>query len=149
MEARLNATAWDAATDDTKNRALVEATRELDVLAWDGWRTNDVQALSWPRDWVVNPDDPNGQYYADNIIPQRVKDACMELANQFIVAGTSDVASLDSSVGVKREKVDVLETEYDPGYKKYGLDRFPRVMGWVRPLLSVVPGSLTVPVLRG
>jgi hypothetical protein len=149
MEARLNAALWDAASDDTKNRALVESTRELDVLDWDGWRTDDVQALSWPREWVVDPDDPNGDYFASNVIPQRVKDACMELANQFVKAGTTDVAALDDTTGIRRKKVDVLETEYEPGYRKAGMARYPRVMAFIRPLLKSVVGSLMVRVVRG
>lgn len=149
MEARLNAATWDAATEDSKNRALVEATRELDVLEWLGWRTDDVQALSWPRDWVVDPDDPNGDYYSDAVVPQRVKDATAELAFQFIKSGTTDVAAMDDTQGIRRKKVDVLETEYDPAYRRTGMARYPRVLAYVRPLLAYAAGSLVVRVLRG
>lgn len=150
MEARLNAALWDAATDDTKNRALVEATREVSALAWDGKRATSTQALSWPRLWAVDPDDPNQDYYDSDVLPDRVKWATIELALQFVKAGTEDIAAVDSSGGVKREKVDVLETEYDPYRRPLGMDRYPRVLAWVAPLLSgPTTGGITVPVLRG
>lgn len=150
MEARLNASTWETdASDDTKNRALVEATREIGTLGYDGNRTDDVQALSWPRQWAVNPDDPNGDYYATTEIPQRVKDATMELAFQFVKAGTTDVAAQDSTAGITRKKIDVLETEYAEFGRASGLDRYPRVMNYIRPLLSMVSGGLMVEVVRG
>lgn len=150
MVGRLNGSLWDAATDDNKNRALVEATRELNALAWEGDRVDTTQALAWPRQWAVNPDDPSLDYYDLTEIPDRVKWATEELAFQFIKAGTTDVAALDSADNVIRKKVDVLETEYSEPYARArGLDRYPRVMNWVRPLLSGNPGGVVVRTLRG
>ena len=148
MEARLNASVWDAATDDTKNRALVESRREIDAMVWQGERTTEAQALAWPREWVWNPDNPDGDYYDEDVIPTRVKNATMELAFQFVIAGSTDVAALDSSVGVIREKVDVIEVQYDSAFRTKGLDRYPRVMAWLRPLLAGA-GGLVTPTLRG
>jgi hypothetical protein len=151
MESRLNADLWDAATDDSKNRALVEATREIDVLTYDGKRATDTQALSWPRYWAVDPDDPNGDYYGVTTLPTRVVTATCELAFQFIKAGTTDLAVPDPTDGVIRKKIDVLETEYARPYERrvVGLQRFPRVWDLLNPLL--VPGSVgvTIPVIRG
>lgn len=149
MEARLNSTTWDDATADTKNRALVEATRELTVLPWAGLRVTDTQALSWPRDWVTNPDDPNYDYYANNVIPRRISDATCELAFQFVKAGTTDVASRDTTAEVVRKKVDVLETEYAAPYHRItqGLRRYPRVWGNIAPLL--IGAGISVPIVRG
>ena len=147
-EARLNVTLWDAATDDNKNRALVEATRELDVLGWDGYRTDDVQALAWPREWVVNPDDPNLDYYDNDEIPQRVKDSTCELALQFIKSGTTDLAAIPAETNIKRKKIDVLETEYfGPQNTPTGIDRFPRVLARVAPLLA--SAGMSLGVIRG
>ena len=149
MESRLNASTWedDASTDD-KNRALVEATRQISRLTWVGRRTDTTQVLSWPRQWATNPDDPNASYYTNTVIPQRVKDAQMELAFQFIKAGTTDVAALDSTHNVKRKKVDVLETEYTDSYARAeGLDRYPSVTQHIRPLL--VGTAASRPMVRG
>lgn len=146
-ESRLNASTWDDATADTQNRALVEATRELSVLTWIGWRTDDVQALSWPRQLVRNPDDPYHNYYGTTVIPQRVKDATCELAFQFVKSGTTDVAALDTTLNIRREKIDVLETEYfDPFQRATGLHRFPRVWDLIQPLVTGT--GVSVPVVR-
>ena len=148
MSGRLNSTLWDAATTDSQNRALVEATREISVQNYTGRRSDTVQALSWPRWAAPNPDSPVGFLFDTNIVPQRVKDATMELANQFIVAGTTDIASLDPTIGVRLSKVDVLETEYfEPGVRARGLKRFPRVWEYIAPLLEF--GSNSIPLVRG
>lgn len=145
VEARLNVGDWDSATDDTKNRSLVEATRELSARVWDGYRVTTTQALSWPRQWVVNPDDPNLNYYATDEIPQRVKDATMELALQFVLEGTTDLASLPSELNVKRKKVDVLETEYfGASTTPQGLARYPRVLRLIEPLLAESGTGMTI-----
>jgi hypothetical protein len=149
MEARLNATLWDAATEDTKNRALVEATREIDVLSYIGRSADDTQALSWPRQWAINPDDPDYNYFLTTDVPQRIKNAQMELAFQFIKQGTTDVAALDSNVGIKRKKIDVIETEYSDYNKAEGLSRYPRVLNYLMPLLDAGYGGLVSQVIRG
>lgn len=138
MEARLNASTWETdASTDTKNRALVEATRELDSLGWVGRRAADTQALSWPRDLAVDPDSPNAWFYDDDEIPQRVKDATCELAFQFVKSGTTDVAALDATNNIISKTVDVLSTTYaDPHQRAKGLARYPRVMARIAPLLE-------------
>lgn len=144
MESRLNASLWDAASTDSKNRALVEATRELGTCGWCGGSASSTQALPWPRQWAPNPDDPYGQYYTTDEVPQRVKDAQMELAFQFIKAGATDVAAIDSLDNVVTKQVDVLSTTYDPHLKKRGLQRFPRVWGLIAPLLDGAGSGLEV-----
>ena len=148
MEARLNSSLWDAATTDSQNRSLVEATRELSAREWAGIRVDDTQALSWPRSWVVNPDSSVNAYYATTIVPQRVKDATAELAFQFIKSGTTDVASLDPNIGIIEKTVDVLTTRYaEPYFRAQGLERFPSVMRYIRPLL--MGSGINVPLIRG
>lgn len=149
MDGRLNASAFDSATTDTKNRAIVEATRELSSRQWKGTRASDTQALAWPRQWVENPDAATAtSYYDTDEIPQRVKDATMELAFQFINAGTTDLAAMDGLAGVVSKTVDVLSTTYAVGQRPQGLRRFPRVWSLIAPLLANGIG-VTVPVVRG
>jgi hypothetical protein len=140
-DGRLNAAIWTGA--DAQLPALVEATRDLSLLTWKGYRATAVQALAWPRTEVVNPDlpnsvlDPTEQYYADTVVPRRVKDATCELALQYLLAGSTDLAVVDANAGVIRKKVDVLETEYaKPVDRPQGLVRFPRVLQFVGPLLN-------------
>lgn len=150
-EGRLNASAWSAT--DAQLPALVEATRDLSALRYIGTRVTGTQALSWPRADAVNPDSPaidtvSGDTltdYAEDEIPQRVKDATCELALQYLKAGTSDVAALDPTISVIRKQVDVLVTEYArPHERAQGLARYPRVMALVAPLLSASQGGLDV-----
>jgi hypothetical protein len=144
MESRLNDGAFTDADDDTKNRALAEATRELTALFYDGERTTETQVLAWPRDSAPDPDAPFDAFGAevdfdDDVIPERIKRATYELAFAFLKAGTTDLASLEPGLEVKRKKlIDVLgETEwFPPGDRVRGLARFPAVMREIRPLLS-------------
>lgn len=150
MESRLNSDSFDDATTDEKNRALCEATRELSALVWQGYRTDDVQALAWPREWVLNPDDPNRDYFDDNVIPDRVKRATYELALAFLKAGTTDIVSLDESLNVQSESIGpgaIATSYYEPGFRIRGLARYPAVMREVRPLLEAQ--GITSPVVRG
>lgn len=142
LDTRLNAGDYTGASADDKARALIEATRELDRLPWIGLKVTDTQALAWPRDFAVDPDatisDPalDFPYFADDVIPQRVKDATMELALEFLRAGTTDVAALPSDAGIQSESVGPLSTTYLPGNRPRGLNRFPRVLHWLAPLLE-------------
>lgn len=155
LEGRLNISAWTAATTDTKNRALVEAQRTISPLPWAGSRTTDTQALAWPRQYVANPDAPLPLqnvarenllptyivYYDDDVVPQRVKDAQVELALEFLKAGTTDIAVADPNADIIRKKVDVLETQWaDPGKRvALNLAKYSRVMSLLLPLFG--PGS--------
>jgi hypothetical protein len=137
MESRLNASTWETdATTDDKNRALVEATRYLSHLGWQGRKATDEQALNWPRQWVLDPESPNAFYYDTDVIPQRVKDATCELAFQFVKAGTTDIAALDESAQVQTKTIDVLSTTWFPHGRKSGLGRYPSVMRLIQPLLA-------------
>lgn len=152
MAARLNSSAWTTFSGTTctesEKSAMIEATRELSARAWVGLRSDDTQALSWPRQYAPNPDSAIGDYYATTAIPQRVKDATMELAFQFLNAGTTDVASLDPTQGITEKTVDVLTTRYaEPYARPQGLARYPRVLTLVRPLLVGVGNS--VATVRG
>lgn len=73
---------WATATDPQKNAALVQATRMMDTLLWNGWRTAPtVQALQWPRNGVVDREN----YYLDPAtIPAKIRDACCEFAVRLI-----------------------------------------------------------------
>jgi len=71
-----NAT-WDAASTDTKNRALVESTNRLEQEEYDGVQTTTTQRLQWPRDGLV---DKAGNGYDKDVIPRPVKEATHEMA---------------------------------------------------------------------
>ena len=57
FDAHLYASAWTAATPDTKAAALVMATRLVDSqYQFNGFRAHDAQALQWPRERCPDPD---------------------------------------------------------------------------------------------
>ena len=148
MEGRGNKALWTAATDAAKDIALAEATRDIDLKEYTGRRASSTQSLSWPRDWAVDPDNPVQGYFDTDEVPTRVKNATCELAFQYIKAGTTDLAAIDSATNIKRKKVDVLETEYfASSTTPQGLGRYPRVMQYIRPLLA--NSGFTTPVVRG
>jgi hypothetical protein len=145
---RLNLTGWVTVSGSTctnsEKQALVEATRELSALLYQGYRASDAQALSWPRYLALNPDMAGGaSYYDPSVLPPRIINATCELAIAFLAAGTTDIAAADPSITVIRKRVDVLETEYAPvSQRAQGLARFPRVMRLIAPLLMIGSGQV-------
>lgn len=146
---RLNLTGWvtvtgSACTEDEK-KALIEATRYLSTLTYQGYRTTAAQALAWPRECTIDPD-AGATYYVlfdNNVIPGRVRDATIELAIAFLAAGTTDIAAVDAGLAVVRKTVDVISTEWAaPSQRPQGLARFPRVLRLISPLLQSAPGQV-------
>jgi hypothetical protein len=109
FESRLNVTAWSAATTDTKNRAIVQATRHLDsTLDWVGERSSTSQALAWPRTGVLTRDEDD--YLDDATIPQVLKDATCEQALAELGANR---ASDPGGRGLQRVQAGDVEVEFD------------------------------------
>lgn len=129
-----------ASTPDTRERALRTATRMLERLGYGGERSTDTQALSWPRELLIDPDVPRRTI--DRMeIPRRVREACAELALALLAAGQAspDGALPDASQYV-RAKLDVLEVEYRQGVNAQTdatgvLRRYPAVLALLAPLL--------------
>lgn len=107
--ARGNA-AWTG-TDAVKEAALLKAAAYLDGHYCNRFKGTKYQPLDqnmqWPRIEVVI----DGFVLDVDVIPQRLKDAQCELA---LIALSADLAP-NVAAGIKREKVDVLETEYFAG----------------------------------
>lgn len=139
FDTRLNVTGWTGATDANQERALKSATRELNLLMWQGARVTTTQALAWPREGCPDPDasgTADDAYYEDDEIPGRVVTATCELALAYLNAGTTDLTLADQNAGVIRKKVGPLETEWSDGARVAGWQRFPLVGDAIGPLLS-------------
>lgn len=145
FDARLNASAWTgvAVAANDRIRAMIEAARELSALEalLQGYRTDSTQALCFPRRYVINTKAPITEpigisgypEFASNIVPTDWKDANCELALEFLKAGTSDLAALDSKIGITEKTIGPITTKYVSPYERaQGLARFPRVMNLVR-----------------
>jgi len=94
----------------TVPNAAIYLTKSLDYLesqSWKGYKTDDDQLLDWPRAYVYidfklldSTTVPIGIIKAQHVI-------ALSIANGFDPLATVERA-------VKREKVDVLEVEYQP-----------------------------------
>lgn len=130
--------------DDTQVEQLL--VRAMDYLEaqrtkYQGVKTYPgLQALQWPRSGVIL--DCSYQL-PDNIIPVELKNAQMQLALESF----NGLVLLPSSDGrvVKREKVDVIETEYmtgqDLGSGAVMGPSFPAVDALLDPLFSACGGG--------
>ena len=107
---------WAAAANDDLEVALIVATRWLETLNYDGERCTTTQRLKWPRKNAVCDD----QVSVCTAIPYTIQEAEVILAWQYVLAPTSfpgfggaggDAAP--SGTYIKRQKIDVLEIEYD------------------------------------
>jgi hypothetical protein len=154
-----NTSAWNSATSDEQDQALVYATTMLESIAYLGVKSTVSQALNWPRQAVLDPDygqqagaisgymvgEGNwGVYLSYTDIPVRIQRATTLLALEILRAGTGDVWGVEPTFDVKRKKVDVLETEYqDPQRRRTGLRRYPSVWREIFPLtLASVPRAV-------
>ena len=101
---------WTGLTEAVRQRHIRIATRFLDasyLLAWKGWRTNETQALDWPRSGVA---DSSGYALDDDALPAGLFNACCKLAIESV--STDLFPDLDNGGAIKRisEKLGPLET---------------------------------------
>lgn len=106
---RPNAAAWALLTN--QDELLVAATdflKDESLFPWRGTKKTHVQALAWPR---TGAQERHGPAIPDNEVPARVANATAELA--FILSTTTLHPVITRSSGdVRKERVDVIETEY-------------------------------------
>ena len=76
FENRLHAESWGQADDETKEKALRQATKTIDRQPLRGRKTETGQALAFPR-------------YPDTEVPEVVKEACCEEALALLERGNS------------------------------------------------------------
>ena len=81
MAASLSTENWDAASDDTKGKALVTASRLLDRQLWRGTKTgtgSPAQVLAWPRTGT------GVTGVEDDVIPEGIINGSIELARYLL-----------------------------------------------------------------
>lgn len=112
-EGSLQAATWTAASDATKETALVAATRFLDAnVEWQGYRVEIDQALAWPRLEVVF----DGHSVPWDSLPSPVVNATCELARLLMGADLQADQESDNikSIGLGQS---ALEIEFKDGSK--------------------------------
>jgi hypothetical protein len=128
-------TAWASLAIEAKEAALRKAADYMTAAygpRWAGERVSASQALDWPRFDVV----ARGFSIASNIVPAEVERACAELA---LRASTADL-SPDIGQRAVREKVDVIEVEYDRYSPQF--TQFRAVDNMLAPFLSDLGGAV-------
>lgn len=139
-------------SDDTvleqQARLATAYMTQVYTMRWKGYRVDNTQALDWPRTFVTKPPAavPTAYasypaYYLSTELPGIVGDAQSELMAR--IAALGDLQP-DLQRGILRERVGVLETEYDPNSSQS--PRYPAVDNMLRPLLVV--GGSTVSLVR-
>ena len=113
-ENRLHAATWTAASDDTKDAALLMATRVLDQqFAWEGFRSSPgSQRLEWPRDGLLNDEGDLALSSAE--IPERLQHATAEFARLLIDSDTT-VASGVAGGAITSLKAGSVKIDYASG----------------------------------
>lgn len=118
--------AWTG-TNAVKQSALIRATDYIEqkyAERWQGCRADEDQDLSWPRAGISGID--------DDFIPKELKQAVALLALEALSADLNP--NLDQSSAIKREKTDVLETEYFEA--AIGTTSRPAISGLLRRYLN-------------
>lgn len=87
--------------------ALTKALDYMETRQYKGYKTDDKQVLDWPRQYV----------YVDNVLLDSATVPSGIIKAQHVIAlsianGYDPLATIERAV--KREKVDVLEVEYQP-----------------------------------
>lgn len=134
----------DLGVDDalTEQRLLVSMDY-LESLSYKGYRTSpDDQELAWPRSDVVF----DGRTYNANSIPNKLKHAqaqlVIELFNGVSFYSSTTANSSGGELAVKKEKVDVIETEFfspsDMGQQVTAVAEMPAVSALLRGLLKKI-----------
>lgn len=145
--ANLGNATWATLTTTVKEQLLRKATNymvQVYRLAWAGIRKNDTQSLDFPRYLVPKYD--NGamySYYDEDSVPKEVKDACCE----FALRANSATLAPDLDRLTKREKVGVLEVEYDNN-KGLPYVQYRAVDNLLSPLLKPTTGSPATALAR-
>jgi len=149
----IDAVEWYAASTDQRTRALITATRNLDLVGFVGTRSTTTQALAWPRKDFKTTE----KTYADDEIPAEIKTATWELAKSLVkdmvvagqVAGSTPLIPGIPNAGLKRVKLDVMEVEWKPDQQLAvtPLKALPQLQQLLQELLLNTPGQ-TIAITR-
>lgn len=120
-----NESDWSSLGQDKKSAALRKATSFLDShFDWKGEVADEGQALDWPRDDVTNDEDID---IPDDVVPEPVKTACMELA--YFEAVIGELAPYQKSGETKRIAAGSVEVEYaDNDEPKQSISRVTNIL---------------------
>lgn len=131
---------WDAKTDAEKESLLVATTRWLDQNArWKGHKVDRtaVNNLRWPRAGVYDRDELP---IAEDVIPEQLRQAVMELA-MFLAVADNNPTRISDNQGIEEITVDVITLRFTEGYNQSARRFFPGLNTLLYNLGSVVGAS--------
>lgn len=134
---------WTTLTTTEKEQALRRATDYIEQayrLVWKGYKTSADQILSFPRTGVTRVGGIG--YYSSSTVPTELQSACAELAYK---AAQGDL-NPDLSSRVVREKIDVVEVEYDKNTPQY--TRYRAIDLILAPLMANSPNGISRGLVR-
>ena len=141
---------WTNKTDDQKNRALIDATRQIDTLVFYGDRCDNGQALKFPR----NNHEVDDVELACTAIPNNIKYAQYELA-RALANDTGAITGNKGTVGTpEKVKIGDLEVNYNKSSQGIGtpnnlFDIYPFLQSFLGAYCSGGSGSYQLRVIRG
>ncbi len=102
-------TTWADASDATKNKALLWATKLMDAMwEWTGFVVTETQALLWPRSGMSYR---SGYFVESTVIPDELKDATAEFARQLIAADRAADSDIETQ-GITSLRVGSIGLEF-------------------------------------
>ncbi len=130
-------TAWSGASEADKQKALRLGTQYLDVRydgRWKGTRSNDDQALAWPRANVVDSD---GYILDSDDLPERLENAVAELALR-VIGGDTLLDDIDEPATISSESVTAGPIQFSQQFTggKSQVKGYPLIDGLIRPLIQ-------------
>jgi hypothetical protein len=152
-------TTWTG-TDDAKEAALRRGTAYLDNVyrtRWKGYRTNETQALAWPRVgsggdsrfrfpgqtfFIYGIIDPDGFEIPTDAVPVQIKNAAIEAALIALSGATLEptlerggqIKSISKGVGPLNKSVTYMDGAP-------AVDRYTAIEGLLRGLVTGTPGA--------
>ena len=121
------------------SQLLLLSMDTIETRKYQGSQASNDQPLSWPRSDVV----VNGSSIDSDEIPRDLKTAQIITALS-VDAGVNPMGKIDPAV--KREKVDVIEVEYQDNAASRSFD--PKINAYLAPLLAYGGGMSNFSVAR-
>lgn len=141
---------WNAASNDVKSKALIQATMLLDrLVTWCGEVLSDsLQSLAWPR---ANAFDRYGRTIDSSVVPPIIQEYTIETALWLVT--NSGAIPVTGSSQFDSIKVDGLEINYAKGEGESSLNYLPsNVVSTLQPMgnyTALVPNAArNVPLMR-
>ncbi len=108
MDGKRGASAWGSATTPDREQAIVAATTRIDEEKYIGVTADSItpQRLKFPR---AGMDDEDGAVIANDVIPEPIRRATMELALEMVKSGDVDLYGPTGLEGFEEIKVGSLE----------------------------------------